>query len=91
MILPRFGEYNNYNEAGSKPGLILFWVRDIVAVYKVKSQMSIDYGDIDIYEINRIGIVVRGNHGQEVFQFPIKILLFRYVIRERISISSLMY
>ena len=34
MILPKVGEYNYYHEAGSKPELILFWIRDNVAVYK---------------------------------------------------------
>ena len=34
MLLPKFGEYNYYHEAGSKHVLVLFWVRNIVAIYK---------------------------------------------------------
>ena len=34
MILPKFKEHNYYHVAKSKPELLLFWVRDIVAVYK---------------------------------------------------------
>ena len=34
MILPKFREYSHFHEAGSKPELILFWVRNIVAVYR---------------------------------------------------------
>ena len=58
MIIPKFGEYNYYHEAGTKPELILFQVRDIVAVFKKETQLLIDSGDIDIYETNRIDIVV---------------------------------
>ena len=36
--------------------------------------MLIDSGDIDILNINRIDIVVGGDHGQGAFRFPMKIL-----------------
>ena len=36
--------------------------------------MLIDSGDIDILNVNRIGIVVGGDHGQGAFRFPMKIL-----------------
>ena len=62
MTLPKFGEYNYYHEAGSKPELILFWVRDIFTVYKKEKQLLIDSSDIDIYGINTIDIVVGGDH-----------------------------
>ena len=35
MILPKFGEYKcNNMEKGTKPELILFWVRNTVAVLR---------------------------------------------------------
>ena len=34
IILPRFGEYKFIHEIGSKPELILYWVRDSVAILK---------------------------------------------------------
>ena len=34
MIIPIFSEYNYYYETGTKHELILFWVCDIVAVFK---------------------------------------------------------
>ena len=34
IIIPKFGEYNYFHETGTKPELILFWVRDTVAVFK---------------------------------------------------------
>ena len=74
MIIPKFGEYNYYHKAGTKPELILFWVRDPVSVFKKKTQLLIDSGNIDICDINRIDIVVGGDHGQGTFQFPMKIL-----------------
>ena len=67
-------EHNYYHEAGSKPEIILFWVRDIVAVYKKETQVLIDSSDIDIYNIDRIDIVVVSDHGRGAFQFSMKIL-----------------
>ena len=34
IIIPNFGEYNYYHETRTKPELIIFWVRDNVAVFK---------------------------------------------------------
>ena len=34
MIVPQFGEYKYIHEIGSKPELILYWVRDSVAIFK---------------------------------------------------------
>ena len=62
MIIPKFGEYNYYHETGTKPEPILFWVRDTVAVYKKGIRLLIDSSNIDIYEINRIDIVVGSDH-----------------------------
>ena len=36
--------------------------------------MLIYSGDIDIFNISRIDIVVGGDHGQGAFRFPMKIL-----------------
>ena len=48
MITPKFGEYDYHRETGTKPELILFWVRDDVAVFKREIQLLIDFSDIDI-------------------------------------------
>ena len=61
-------------EPGSKPELVLFWVRDIDDVYKKENVMLIYSNDIDINEINRIYVVVVSDHGQGAFRFPIKIV-----------------
>ena len=77
MILPKFGEYKYYHEIGSKPEHILFWIRDTVTVFKKETQLLIESGDINlsnIDRIDRIDIVVGGNHGKGVFRFPMKIL-----------------
>ena len=74
MILPKFGEYKYYHEIGSKPEHILFWIRDIVAVFKKDTQLLIEFGGMNLSNINRIDIVVGGDHGQGAFLFPIKIL-----------------
>ena len=72
MIFPEFRGNNCYHEAGSKTEFILFRVRNIVAVYKKETSFLFDYGKIDIYEINRIDIVMGRDHGEGVFRFPIK-------------------
>ena len=67
VIIPKFGEYNYHHETGTKPELILFWVRDDVAVFKRDMKLLIDSSDIDIYDINRMDIVVGGDQGQGAF------------------------
>ena len=32
MIVPRFGEYKYIHEVGSKPEVILYWIRDSTAI-----------------------------------------------------------
>ena len=72
IILQKFGGYKYNNmEKESKPEHILFRVRDTVAVFKKKTQLLIESDDIDISNINRIDIVVGGDHGQGAFRFPI--------------------
>ena len=34
MMIPKFGEYDYYYETRTKSELILFWIRDIVAIFK---------------------------------------------------------
>ena len=64
MILPKFGEYKYYTESGTKPEHILFWIRD-----SKETQLVIESGDIDLSDIDRIDIVVGGDHGQGAFHF----------------------
>ena len=74
MILSKFGKYKYYTETGSKPGYILFWVRNTFAVFKKDTQLSIDSGKIDLSDVDRIDTVVVDDHGQRTFRFPMKIL-----------------
>ena len=74
MILPKFSEYKYYTESGTKPESNLFWIRDSVAVFKKETQLLIESGDINLSDIDRIDIVVGGDHGQGEFRFPLKIL-----------------
>jgi len=53
--------------------LILFWVRNTVALFKKETQLLIDSGDIDIYKINIIDVVVGYDHVQGECQYPMKI------------------
>ena len=70
--IPRFGKYNYYHETGTKPELILFWVRDTVAVFKKETELLIDSDQIDRSDMNRIDIVVGGDYGKGKLRFPIK-------------------
>ena len=91
MILPKFGECSYYNEAGSKPDFILFWARDIVAVYKKDTQMIINFSNIDINEMSRIHIVVVGDHGLGASRFPMKILYIMNIGKSDESIQPVDY
>ena len=74
IILPKFSEYKYNHEKGSKTEHILFWVRDTVAAFEKETPLLIESGDIDTSDINRIDIIVGGDHGQGAFRFPMKIL-----------------
>ena len=45
----------------------------LLLFFKKETQLLIESGDIDISNINRIDIVVGGDHGQGVFRLPMKI------------------
>ena len=49
-------------------------MRGTVALFKKETQLSIESGDTDIYNVDRTDIVVGGDHGQGSFRFPMKIL-----------------
>ena len=89
MILSKLGEYKYYHETGSKPQHILFWVRDTIAVFKNETQLLIESGDIDLFDIDRIHIVVGGDHGQVAFRFPMKILYIINNEKRHESIQSM--
>ena len=91
MIIPKFGEYNYYHKTRTKPEVILFWVRDTVAIFKIETQLSIDSDQIDISDINRIDIVVGGDHGQGSFRFPMKILYIMNSGKRHESIQPMDY
>ena len=80
MILPKFGEYKYYHEIGSKSEHILFWVHDIVAVFKKGTPIFIESGDINVFNIERIDIVIGGIHNQGSFRLPMKVL---YIMNNR--------
>ena len=74
MILPKFDEYKYYNEIGSEPEHILFWICDTVAASKKETHLLIESGYMNLFDIDRIDVVVGGGHGQGEFRFPVKIL-----------------
>ena len=88
MILPKFGEYNYYHEVRSKLELILFRVRDIVAVYKKYTQMIIDSDDIAINKMNRRDIVIGDDHGQGLFRSRVKHIVHHELWQETYNLSA---
>ena len=74
MVVPQFGKYKYVHEIGSKPELILYWVRDSVAIFKKKNSLLIKYNQLKVDKISRIDVIVDGDHGQGAFRFPIKLL-----------------
>ena len=74
MILPKFDEYKYYNEIGSKPKDFLFWICDAVAAFKKETQLLFESSYMNLSDIDRIDVVVGGDHGQGSFRFLMKIL-----------------
>ena len=73
-ILLEFCEHSYINENGSEHGLNLFWIRDTVAIFKKEISILIDLFKVNINNMDRIDIVVGGDHGQDVFRFPMKLI-----------------
>ena len=73
MITSKLGE-NYYHETRTKHELILFAFVTMFLFFKEKDTVLIDFDQINISDINNIGIVVGGDHGQGAFRFPMKIL-----------------
>ena len=74
MSVTQFGEYKYIHEIGSKPELILYWIRDSVAMFKKKISLLINSNQIKINEISKVGVIVGGDHDQDAFRYPIKLL-----------------
>ena len=91
MILPKFGEYKYYHEEGNESEYILLWVCDTVDIFKKETQLLLESGVIDVYNINRMDIVVGGDYGQEAFRFPIRILCIMNNGNRHESIQSVGY
>ena len=77
VILPKFSEYKYYHKIGSKPGHILFWIRDTVAIFKKETQLLIESGDINLSDIDIIDIIIGGDYGQGAFRFSMKTLYIK--------------
>ena len=75
IIVLQFGEYKHIHEIDSKPGVILYWVRDYVAISKKDIRLLIKANQLKFDEISRIDVIVGGgDHGQGAFLFPMKLL-----------------
>ena len=74
MIASQFGEYKYVHKVGSNPEHMLYWFRDSVAIFKNKTTLLINFNQLIVNEISRIDVIVRGNHYQGMFRFPMKLL-----------------
>ena len=69
MIVSQFEEYKYIHELGSKPKLMLYWVRDSVALFKKGIGLLIKSNHLKVDEISRIDVIVDGGHGQVFLDF----------------------
>ena len=74
MIVLQLGEYEYIHEIVSKRELILYMIRDYVAIFKKEISLLITPNQLKVDEIFRIDEIVGGDHGQGTFRFPIKLL-----------------
>ena len=74
IISPQSREYKYIHEISSKPDLILYWVRDSVAIFKKEISLLINSIHLTVNEVSRIDVIDGGDHGQGAFRFPMKLL-----------------
>ena len=74
MIVPQFGIYKYIHEVGSKPELILYWIRDSTVIFKKEICLLVKPNLLNLDDISRINVIMEGDHGQGAFRFPIKLL-----------------
>ena len=84
MNVPQFGEYKYTHELGSKPELIVYWVRDSSVMFNKEINLFINSNQLKFNEISRIDMIVGGDHGQGAFRFPVKLL---FVMKSTLSIE----
>ena len=73
-ILSKFGKYSYIHKDGSKPVLILFWIRDSIAIFKKETNIFVNSLKITVNSNDRIDVVVGGDHSRGVFCFPMKFI-----------------
>ena len=49
-------------------------MHDSISIFKKETNILIDSFSVNVNNVDRIDIVVGGNHGQGVFQFPMKLI-----------------
>ena len=74
MIAPQFGKYKCIPEVWSESELILYRVRDYVAIFKKVTTLLTNSNQLIVNKIFRIDIIVGGDHDQGTFKFPMKLL-----------------
>ena len=74
MIVPQFGEYKYIHVVGSKPELILYWIRDFTAIFKKEVSLLVKSNLLKLDNISKIDVVIGGDRGQGTLRFPMKLL-----------------
>ena len=74
MIAPQFDNYKYVHEVGSKPELILYLVRDFIAIFNKGITSLIKSNQLIVNKISSIGVILGSDHGQGVLRFPMKLL-----------------
>ena len=74
MIAPQFDNYKYVHEVGSKPELILYLVRDFIAIFNKGITLLIKSNQLIVNKISSIGVILGSDHGQGVLRFPMKLL-----------------
>ena len=74
MIAPQFDNYKYVHEVGSKPELILYLVRDFIAIFNKGITLLIKSNQLIVNKISSIGVILGSDHSQGVLRFPMKLL-----------------
>ena len=82
MIVPQFGEYKYIHEVGSKPELIIYWIRDSTAMFKKEISLFVKSNIWNLDNLSRIDVEIGGDHGQGVYRFPMKLFLLTFFVKK---------
>ena len=61
MIVPQFGIYKYIHEVGSRPEVVLYWIRYFTAIFKTEISILVKSNMLNSDNLSRIDVVIGGD------------------------------